>query len=80
MFNLTARTVVLSNFNPRVENNGPNDKKPAADLKIILNVPNVELGMFDPALKQALYHFDDQRGDDLDDAIDGERRDSQQVS
>lgn len=69
MFALTERTVTLANFNPRVENNGPNDKKPAADLKIAFNVPNVELAaLFHPDLKASLYTFDEQRGGDLVDA------------
>lgn len=67
MFELAERTVQLSNFNPRVENNGE-DKKPAADLKIEFALPNGELGCFHPSLKEALYHFDPQRGGDLVDA------------
>lgn len=68
MFELKERTVVLGNFNPRVENCGPDEKKPAADLRIDLSLPNAELGVFHPGLKEALYHFDAQRGGDLVDA------------
>lgn len=68
MFALTDRTVTLGNFNPRVENNGPDDKKPAADLKIEMALPNTELARFHPDLQASLYCFDPQRGGDLVDA------------
>jgi hypothetical protein len=67
MFRLVERNVTLSNFNPRVENSG-DDKKPAADLKIELSIPNRELVLFHPDLCGSLYCFDPQRGGDLVDA------------
>lgn len=73
MFQLNERTVLLSNFNPRVENNGPKDKKPAADLKITLNMPSDDLALFHPDLKASLYHLDKSRAGDLvDDANAGD--------
>jgi hypothetical protein len=56
-FALAAVSAYLINVNPRAEIHGE-DKKPAGDLKIKVDLGNECLAMFAPTLKHALYHFD----------------------
>lgn len=42
------------NVNPRAENHG-NEKKPTADLKLCVMLPNDELDQFDKSLRDVLY-------------------------
>lgn len=68
MFELKGRTVTLAHFNARVENSGPDEKKPATDLKVKIPLANVELSLFHESLKHSLYHYDPQMSGDLVDA------------
>lgn len=56
-FELSEVTAHLINVNPRAELHGE-DKKPAGDLKIRVDLGNDCLVFFHPQLKAFLYHYD----------------------
>lgn len=62
----TDQRAFLANFNGRSELNG-DERAPAADLKITLDLPNDILDALQPGLKGRLYHFDAERPLDLAD-------------
>lgn len=70
-FELTKTKALLVNVNPRAELHGE-DKKPAGDLKLLVDLANDDLAMFSPSLKSLLYHWDAQMGGDL---VDVAKRD-----
>lgn len=55
MFELDAQNCQLKNFNARVELVGE-EKRPAADLQLLMNVENTFLAHFAPTLRAMLYH------------------------
>ena len=61
---LTRVNGLLSSVNPRSEIHG-DEKTPAGDLKIKVNLSNDCLAMFHPTLKAMLYHYDKTADADL---------------
>lgn len=61
-FTLSDNLATLAHVNIRSEMIGE-QQVPACDLKFRINLPNDALAAFDPALKDALYHYDPSAGD-----------------
>jgi len=62
---LTEVNALLTSVNPRSEMHGE-DKVPAGDLKLKVQLSNDCLAMFHPQLKSMLYHFDIKQAEDDD--------------
>ena len=62
---LTAVPAYLANVNARAEMHGE-EKQPAGDLKIKVQLGNDVLAMFHPTLKSMLYYFDKAKAEDDD--------------
>ena len=60
-----GQTMLIVSVTARSEVHGP-DREPASDIKLRAEVPNDVLNIFDPALKPALYWFDNDRTDLVD--------------
>lgn len=64
MFSLINQQAKLTSFNPRAELHG-DEPKPAADIRIDVNVESGELAHFSPTLRGFLFHKDSAANNDL---------------
>lgn len=62
MLQLATALATLAHINLRVEKVGKEKTRPAADLKITVNLPNTQLDQISPGLLQSLYRRPNEQG------------------